>query len=364
MRTEKLSILALGFCGITALVGCGDQNSGANAPASASEESSGEVNLALQLANGATLNSASYTIVGPNALHQDRQHRPDLGDQAERHHRWHPRRHRLHDHHHRHHHRQLDDLRRLRHVQRDGAHDRARHRRADLSRGAAHRQRDGLRRAERVPDDRRASAQTRARSSVGGTIALVGGRARQRRRPERAVVRLDDQRRHAQQRDRARTPRSPARRRAPRPSRLSVSDGDPAASCADTQTAQVTCSVAPKAPGHVRRRRLPQPHHLLGRLDLDAEAGQEGDRQDRDALGSRLVRAGRPRRQRQPQLHAGRRRDAGHARLSVHRGQGPDHHLGELWRDAEGRRLPAPARTRTCGAGSRFRSSSTRSSST
>ncbi|HEY0467970.1 MAG TPA: hypothetical protein VGC79_27410, partial [Polyangiaceae bacterium] len=30
---------------------------------------------------------------------------------------------------------------------------------------------------------------------------------------------------------------------------LSVSDGDPAASCADTQTVQVTCSVAPKGPG-------------------------------------------------------------------------------------------------------------------
>ncbi|HEY0462572.1 MAG TPA: hypothetical protein VGC79_00105, partial [Polyangiaceae bacterium] len=67
MRTEKLSILALGFCSITAVVGCGDQNSGTNAPASASEESSGEVNLALQLANGTTLNSATYTIVGPNA---------------------------------------------------------------------------------------------------------------------------------------------------------------------------------------------------------------------------------------------------------------------------------------------------------
>ena len=66
---------------------------------------------------------------------------------------------------------------------------------------------------------------------------------------------------------------------------------------------------------HVRRRRLPQPHDLLRRLDLDAEAGQEGDRQERHAVGPRLVRAGRPRRQRQPQLHAGRRRDARDARL-------------------------------------------------
>ncbi|HET7543205.1 MAG TPA: hypothetical protein VFK05_25200 [Polyangiaceae bacterium] len=67
MRTEKLSILALGFCGITAIVGCGDQGTGSRAPAGSSEETGGEINLALQLANGTTLNSATYTIVGPNA---------------------------------------------------------------------------------------------------------------------------------------------------------------------------------------------------------------------------------------------------------------------------------------------------------
>src|SRR5204862_7398401 len=66
-RTEKLSILALGFCGITAIVGCGDQGNGTSTPATASEGKSGEVNLDLQLANGATLNSATYTIVGPNS---------------------------------------------------------------------------------------------------------------------------------------------------------------------------------------------------------------------------------------------------------------------------------------------------------
>jgi len=68
MRTEKLSILALGFCGISAIVGCGDQGSGSNAPASSNQESTGEVNLALQLANGGTLNSATYTIVGPKGF--------------------------------------------------------------------------------------------------------------------------------------------------------------------------------------------------------------------------------------------------------------------------------------------------------
>ncbi|MEI9938690.1 MAG: hypothetical protein WDO69_15840 [Pseudomonadota bacterium] len=68
MRTEKLSILALGFCSITAIAGCGDQSNGTNAPASASESSSGELSLDLQLANGSTLNSATYTIVGPNSF--------------------------------------------------------------------------------------------------------------------------------------------------------------------------------------------------------------------------------------------------------------------------------------------------------
>ncbi len=83
---------------------------------------------------------------------------------------------------------------------------------------------------------------------------------------------------------------------------VTVSDGDPLATCAATQSAQVNCTVGRADARHLRRRRLPQPHHLLGRLDLDAEAGQEVDRHGRDALGPRLVRAGRPRRQRQPQL--------------------------------------------------------------
>ena len=60
MRTEQLSILALGFCGITAIVGCGEQSGGTNAPASESQESSGEVNLALQLANGSTIIDIEY----------------------------------------------------------------------------------------------------------------------------------------------------------------------------------------------------------------------------------------------------------------------------------------------------------------
>ena len=87
--------------------------------------------------------------------------------------------------------------------------------------------------------------------------------------------------------------------------------------------------------GHLRHRRLPQPHDLLRRLDLDAEAGQEVDRQAGHAVGPRLVRAGRPRRQRQSQLHAGRRRDASRRRpirwctRPTARRAGPDHDLAE-----------------------------------
>jgi len=65
MRTEKLTILALGFCGLTSIVGCGDQGDGATTPSPVSQESNGEVNLALQLANGSVIQTASYTIVGP-----------------------------------------------------------------------------------------------------------------------------------------------------------------------------------------------------------------------------------------------------------------------------------------------------------
>ena len=68
MRTEKLTLLALGFFGLASVVGCGSQSDGSNGPAGASQESSGEVNLALQLANGSSIQSASYTIIGPNGF--------------------------------------------------------------------------------------------------------------------------------------------------------------------------------------------------------------------------------------------------------------------------------------------------------
>lgn len=68
MRTQQLTMLALGFCGLTALAGCGDQNEGSNAPSGANEEATGSIGLGLQLSGGASVNSASYTIIGPKGF--------------------------------------------------------------------------------------------------------------------------------------------------------------------------------------------------------------------------------------------------------------------------------------------------------
>jgi hypothetical protein len=64
MRTEKLTMLALGLCGIASLAGCG-QGDKANTSPPASAESVGEIDLGLTLANGQVINSANYTITGP-----------------------------------------------------------------------------------------------------------------------------------------------------------------------------------------------------------------------------------------------------------------------------------------------------------
>jgi hypothetical protein len=65
MRTEKMTMLALGLCGVTSLAGCGSQGDNGRSPSQESEGNSGSVGLKLQLASGATINSASYTITGP-----------------------------------------------------------------------------------------------------------------------------------------------------------------------------------------------------------------------------------------------------------------------------------------------------------
>jgi len=68
MRTEKLTMLALGFFGLTSIVGCGDPGDAATTPPPVNHESIGEVDLALQLANGSVIQTASYTIVGPKSF--------------------------------------------------------------------------------------------------------------------------------------------------------------------------------------------------------------------------------------------------------------------------------------------------------
>jgi hypothetical protein len=67
MRTGKLTMLALGLCGFTCLAGCGQGDKG-DALAPVSEESVGEIDLGLTLANGQIINSANYTITGPNGF--------------------------------------------------------------------------------------------------------------------------------------------------------------------------------------------------------------------------------------------------------------------------------------------------------
>jgi hypothetical protein len=67
LRTQKLTMLALGLCGAATLAGCGDLNDGSKSP-TASSEAAGEGSLTLRLANGHNLTSATYTITGPNGF--------------------------------------------------------------------------------------------------------------------------------------------------------------------------------------------------------------------------------------------------------------------------------------------------------
>jgi hypothetical protein len=58
---EKMAMLALGVCSVGSLIGCGD-----NGPTQAeSPATTGEVGLSLQIPNGTTIDSASYSITGP-----------------------------------------------------------------------------------------------------------------------------------------------------------------------------------------------------------------------------------------------------------------------------------------------------------
>ena|GEM_PF-1569300 len=67
IRTEQLTILAVGFAGLLSVVGCASNGGDGSSRdgASNSEGQPGSAQLALQLANATTLASASYTLVGP-----------------------------------------------------------------------------------------------------------------------------------------------------------------------------------------------------------------------------------------------------------------------------------------------------------
>ncbi len=64
----KVATLAVACCGYASIIGCSGGGDVASKPEAGSEESVGKVGLALQLASGATINSASYTITGPGGF--------------------------------------------------------------------------------------------------------------------------------------------------------------------------------------------------------------------------------------------------------------------------------------------------------
>src|SRR6478609_11225339 len=69
IRTGQLTILALGFAGLLPLLGCAS-NSGdgrSSDGTSNGEGQPGSAQLALQLANGTSLATASYALVGPGS---------------------------------------------------------------------------------------------------------------------------------------------------------------------------------------------------------------------------------------------------------------------------------------------------------
>jgi hypothetical protein len=61
----KMTTLALALCGASSLAGCGRSN---NPGAIVAPNNSGSVSLALQVGNGTTINSATYVISGPNSF--------------------------------------------------------------------------------------------------------------------------------------------------------------------------------------------------------------------------------------------------------------------------------------------------------
>ncbi|HVR61293.1 MAG TPA: hypothetical protein VMU50_05305, partial [Polyangia bacterium] len=63
-----MTMLALAFCGYTFTSGCSGRPDGQTPPAVVGQNDTGAVQAALQLAGGAIINSASYTINGPSGF--------------------------------------------------------------------------------------------------------------------------------------------------------------------------------------------------------------------------------------------------------------------------------------------------------
>jgi hypothetical protein len=63
-----MATLAVACCGYASIIGCSGGGDGASTPESGPQETVGKLSLALQLASGATINSASYTITGPGGF--------------------------------------------------------------------------------------------------------------------------------------------------------------------------------------------------------------------------------------------------------------------------------------------------------
>ena len=67
----KMTMLALALFGFTSVAGCNGRG-GANTPSmTQTGETTGSVSFALQLAGGGSLQTASYTITGPNNYIED-----------------------------------------------------------------------------------------------------------------------------------------------------------------------------------------------------------------------------------------------------------------------------------------------------
>src|SRR3954471_2269886 len=64
----KMTTLALAFCGYTSVVAGCNGRGGAYAPSQESRDTTGTLSVGLQLAGGSSINSASYTITGPNGF--------------------------------------------------------------------------------------------------------------------------------------------------------------------------------------------------------------------------------------------------------------------------------------------------------